>query len=378
MGYLLHEWTYCPMPYSDHAALDGFVDELRRAWTAAGPPSYQEFEKLSQRVKALGEDQIWLTRSTTQDILAGRRRQLPKWRWVARFITVLRVAAKEGGVNPEDIGTLAEWKQKHEIASAAVVASHRLAPAAGGREPMPGPSVGVRGRAGVSRRATGLLLNDKDAERDPDLAVLLQAVGHEWWRDYGDLIPDWPRAYLSLEPAASVIRAYETALMPAWLQTEAYAAEAIKLSWPGLGESAVARLVDLRMRRQQFLDQPGGARLWVIVEETAVRRRVGSMKTMRMQIRHLMEISEQPNNITIQVMPVDTRVHAVAGGPITFLRFPRSDLPDVVYLEQLTGALYLPRRHDVVHYIGALSSLGVEALEPAATRDFLREILMEL
>jgi hypothetical protein len=65
---------------------------------------------------------------------------------------------------------------------------------------------------------------------------------------------------------------------------------------------------------------------------------------MRMQIRHLMEISEQPNNITVQVMPVDTKVHAVAGVPITFLRFPQSGLPDVVYLEQLTGALYIGLR----------------------------------
>ena len=364
------------MSLRDTAVLD-FVDELGRVWKAAGPPSYQAFEKLSMRVKGPAEtDQLWMSRSTTQDILAGRRQQLPKWCWVARFITVLRVSAKEGGVDPESIGTLAEWKQKHESASAAAAANQRLARVAGGEALMLDPLGGARRRAAARRRAMSLLLND-DAERDPELTKLLEAVGREWWCDYADLVPAWLRAYLSLEPAASLIRAYETTLVPGWLQTEAYAAAAIKLSWPGLGKSDVTRLVELRMRRRQFLDQPDGARLWAIVEETAIRRRVGDIKTMRTQIRYLMEILEQ-TNIKIQVIPVDTTVHAVAGGPITFLRFPPSDLPDVVYLEQLTGALYLPRQRDIVHYRKVLSALAVEALEPAATRDFLREILMEL
>lgn len=107
------------MPHSDRAALDGFIAELRRVWTMAGPPSYQDFEKLSISVKGPAEGgDLWLPRSTTQEILSGRRRHPPKWRWVIRFITVLRVAAAEAGVDPDRIGTLAEWKQKHEAASA--------------------------------------------------------------------------------------------------------------------------------------------------------------------------------------------------------------------------------------------------------------------
>ncbi len=319
----------------------------------------------------------WLSRSTTQDILAGRRRQPPKWRWVARFITVLRVAAQEAGVDPERIGTLAEWKGKHEIACAATTADQGLACAAG-KEALASDFAGRRREAAcASPRAASLLLDGEGARRDPVLEELLRTAGQDWWCEYGDLVPAWLRTYLSLEPAARLIRAYEPMLVPGWLQTEAYAAAAIRLTRPDLGRPAINRLVELRMRRQEFLARQDDARQWVIVEETAVRRRFGRVKAMRTQIKHLIEVSEQAS-ITIQVIPVATKVHAVAGGPITFLRFPSSRLPDVVYLEQLTGALYLLRSDDVAHYMGVLSALGVQALQPAATRDFLREILMEL
>jgi Domain of unknown function (DUF5753) len=99
--------------------------------------------------------------------------------------------------------------------------------------------------------------------------------------------------------------------------------------------------------------------------QAAVRHRLGSRPMMRAQIRHLLEVSQR-RNVTIQVIPVDVKVHAVAGDPITLLRFPNSDFPDAVYLEQITGAIYLPRPGDVSHYVKVLSRLGVEALTPAA------------
>jgi hypothetical protein len=366
------------VPHCDRDARDGFIAELNRVWTLAGPPSYADFRKLSMQVKGPAEAGAeWLSRSTTQDILAGRRRRPPKWRWVARFITVLRVAAEEAGVDPGRIGTLAEWKHKHEIACAATTADQRLVCAAGNQALASDFAGRPREAAYASPRAASLLLDGKGARRDPDLAELLRTAGQDWWCDYGDLVPAWLCTYLSLEPAAHLIRAYEPMLVPGWLQTEAYAAAAIRLTRPDLGRLAIKRLVELRMRRQELLNRRDGARQWVIVEETAVRRRLGSVKAMRTQIKHLIEVSEQ-TSITIQVIPVDTKVHAIAGGPITFLRFPSSRLPDVVYLEQLTGALYLLRSDDVAHYMGVLSALGVQALQPASTRDFLREILMEL
>lgn len=365
------------MAHGDRAALDRFIAELRRVWVVAGPPTYLDFEKLSMRVSGPAEDGgMWLPRSTTQDVLAGRRLQPPKWRWVARFITVLRVAAAEAGVDPARVGTLTVWKQKHLAACTAFSAAQELRQA-GGDSPVVPAARGRCVRARGPRQGTGLLLGDWEADGDPALRALLRSAGQDWWHAYQDLVPGWLGTYLSLEPAASLIRAYETSVVHGLLQTEEYAQAAIRICSRDLRRAAVARLAELRMRRQQILTRAEAPRLWVILDEAAVRHRLGSPQTMRAQIRHLIEITHQPN-ITVQVIPLDTSVHAVAGGPITFLRFARSDLPDVVYLEQLTGAQYLPRHRDVIHYKTVLSRLGIEALEPAATTDFLRDILMEM
>jgi hypothetical protein len=364
------------MPHGDRAALDGFIDELRRVWVIAGPPTYQDFEKLSMKVSGPAETGgMCLPRSTTQDVLAGRRQQPPKWRWVARFITVLRVAAAEAGVDPGCVGTLVEWKRKHLGACTAFSAAEPAQ--AAGDDPAAPAITGPLGRPRGARPGTGLLLADREAGTDLALAALLRAAGQDWWRGYRDVVPGWRGAYLSLESAASQIRVYDTSLVHALLQTQEYAEAAIRISAPDLSQASVARLAELRMHRQQMLARPEAPALWAIVDETAVRRRLGDAQTMRAQIRHLIEISHQPN-ITIQVIPSDTSVHAVAGGPITFLRFPRTDLPDVVYLEQLTGALYLSRKEDVSHYMTVLGGLAIEALEPAETTDFLREILMKM
>lgn len=365
------------MPHGDRDALDGFIAELRRVWVIAGPPTYQDFEKLSMKVSGPTETGgMCLPRSTTQDVLAGRRRQPPKWRWVARFITVLRAAAAEGGVDPGCVGTLTEWKHKHLGACVAFSAAQKLAQATGDGSAAPADT-GPHRRTHARRPGTGVLVGAKKASADPALGTALRKAEQDWWHGYRDLVPGWLGEYLNLEPTASLIRAYDTSLVHSLLQTEEYAEAAIRICSPDLSRVSVARLAELRMRRQQVLARPEAPRLWAVIDETAVRRRLGSAQNMRAQIRHLIEISHQPN-ITLQVIPLDTSVHAVAGGPITLLRFPRTDVPDVVYLEQFTGALYLDRHGDVSHYMTVLSGLAIEALKPAETTDFLREILKKM
>ena len=93
-----------------------------------------------------------------------------------------------------------------------------------------------------------------------------------------------------------------------------------------------------------------------MLDEAALRRPYGDREVMRGQLQHLIEVSERPN-VTLQVMPFSFGGHSGESGAFTILSFPESDLSDVVYLEQLTSALYLDKREDVTQYESAMKQL---------------------
>ncbi len=218
--------------------------------------------------------------------------------------------------------------------------------------------------------------DSEDARRVSVLALTRRADVLGWWHGYRDVVPGWFEIYLSLEPAASLIRSYETQFIPGLLQTEAYAEAVIQLGHGDAPTAQIRRHVELRMRRQQILRRPGSPRLWAIIEEAALRRAPISAAAMRAQIKHLIDVSERPN-VALQVMPASAGGQA-AGGPIAILRFPEPELPDVVYLEQLTGALYPGEPADIQHYSLAMNRVVVEAAEPAAATAILHRILNEI
>ena len=118
-------------------------------------------------------------------------------------------------------------------------------------------------------------------------------------------------------------------------------------------------------------------RVWFVIDEAALRRPIGGRQVMRAQLKHLLEAATLPN-VTIQVVPFRRGGHAAAGGSFTILRFAAPDLPDVVYLEHLTSALYLDDRRDVDHYMEVMNRLSAEAHTPVATTRFLKEIFQEI
>ena len=108
-----------------------------------------------------------------------------------------------------------------------------------------------------------------------------------------------------------------------------------------------------------------------MVDEAALRRLTGGAEVMRAQVDHLLEVSGR-RHVVVQMVPFHLGGHAGAGGPFSILRFAReSEVPDVVYLEQLTSALYLDKRSDVDDYLATMELLCVQALSPHATRDAL-------
>jgi hypothetical protein len=213
-------------------------------------------------------------------------------------------------------------------------------------------------------------------ERETLLTLARQANAPGWWREYGDVLPNWFETYLGLEQAASVIRSYEPQLVPGLLQTEDYARAIMLLRHLHVSHGEVERRVALRMARQAFLSQPGAPDLWVALDETALRRSLSNQKVQRAQLLHLIEMAQRPN-ITLQIVPLGAGGHAAAGGPFTILRFSEPDLPDIVYLEHLTNALYLDKKRDTVDYLAIMDNLCIQAESPTDTMSFLHRITNE-
>ncbi|BCB78996.1 helix-turn-helix transcriptional regulator [Phytohabitans flavus] len=238
------------------------------------------------------------------------------------------------------------------------------------------------GRVGFKQRDVKDLLTlygvRDEAEREALLARVREANAPSWWHPYSDVTPNWFQRYLGLEATAALIRTYEVAFVPGLLQTEEYARAVMSLSHsPGLRDE-VERRVKLRLERQQVLTRPDPPRLWAVVDEAALRRPVGGRRVMRDQIEALISIVDKAPNVSLQVVPLAAGGYAVAGTPFTILRFPQASLPDVVYIEQLSGALYLDKREDVDYYFDAVNRLFVEAAPLRDTVRILERILHDL
>jgi transcriptional regulator with XRE-family HTH domain len=237
------------------------------------------------------------------------------------------------------------------------------------------------GRVGFKDRDIADLLtyygvtDEKERQALRDLASRANAQG--WWHDYSDILPSWFEAYVGLEEAATQIRAYEVQFIPGLLQTGDYARAVTLLGHPNAPERDVDRRVGLRLARQVVFTRPDPPNIWAVLDEAILRRPIGGAEVMRAQVRHLIELAQRPN-VTIQIIPFQAGGHAAAGGPFSILRFAEYDLPDVVYLEQLTSALYLDKQEIVDSYLMVMDRLCVEATTPTASIKLMRTLLKEL
>ena len=215
-------------------------------------------------------------------------------------------------------------------------------------------------------------------EIDTFLKSVREANKRGWWHTYRDVMPDWFAAYLSLEQAALQIRAYENQFVHGLLQTEEYARALLSAGNPHTPQDATQRRVALRMRRQELLTLEAPPRLWVVMDETVLRWPVGGADVMRAQIDHLIEVNRLPQ-VTLQIMPFANGPHpAMRAGAYHLFRFRAPELPDIVYLSGLVGAVYLDKDEDVVVYREALDRLGAQATPARKTEALLGAIRKEL
>ncbi|MFC8718336.1 helix-turn-helix domain-containing protein [Kitasatospora sp. NPDC057198] len=236
------------------------------------------------------------------------------------------------------------------------------------------------GRVSFKERDVADLLSLYGLAAGPDrealLALVREANKSGWWHSYNDVLPNWFQTYIGLEEAAALIRTYEVQFVPGLLQCEEYARAIFAQNRPVLAEEEVDRRVALRTRRQKLLTEGRGPKLWAVIDEAALRRPVGGPEVMRAQLEHLLELAQLPS-VVLQVMPFRFGAHAGESGAFSVLRFPEQDLPDVVYVEQLTSALYLDKRDDVDEYLQVMERLCVDSLTPQQTLDLLLSILKE-
>ncbi|MEG3636324.1 helix-turn-helix transcriptional regulator [Micromonospora sp. S2-005] len=237
------------------------------------------------------------------------------------------------------------------------------------------------GRVGFKERDVADLLTLYGVTAEQERAALLKlardANNPGWWHRYGDVLPSWFQSYLGLEAAAALIRSYEVQFVPGLLQTREYARAVVLLGHSTAGPEEIDRRVDLRMRRQELLTRPRPPRLWAVVDEAALRRPIGGPQVMRGQLEALLEATRTPN-VRLQVIPFAAGGHAAAGGAFTILRFGDQDLPDIVYIEQLTSAIYLDKREDLDFYAVAMERLCVEAEPPERTPEILQRMIADL
>ncbi|MEU3721120.1 helix-turn-helix transcriptional regulator [Streptomyces sp. NPDC031705] len=214
---------------------------------------------------------------------------------------------------------------------------------------------------------------------DPQAIDLLMQMATEsdrqgWWVACGEV----PYAvYIGLETAASSIRTYESLVIPGLLQTPAYAAAVIAETIPHATPDQIAVRHEVRLRRQSRAHHPARPlRLWAVLDESALRRVVGSPEIMREQLEFLNRLGAQPH-ITVQVLPYETGSHPGVSGQFSILEFPDC-ATGTVYLERFTSDLYLEKRSEVQQYGAMYDHLQAQALNPEDTRRFLVRAAQEL
>ncbi|MFC6018778.1 helix-turn-helix domain-containing protein [Plantactinospora solaniradicis] len=213
------------------------------------------------------------------------------------------------------------------------------------------------------------------------VALSVESKSKGWWHAYGDVIPAWFELYVGLEAAASRLRFFQLALIPGLLQTPEYAA-AIFRTMPGTTEPEVTQAVALRMERQRLLTRrrPKAPTLEVILDQAVLYRQVPDQEAMRAQLAHLVN-NAQATGVRVRILPPDAGALAANAGSFAILDFPplgRQQVdPPTVYIEELTGALYLDKPAELATYADRWDRLSARALSADESDDLIATVIKE-
>ncbi|MGW5864639.1 helix-turn-helix domain-containing protein [Streptomyces sp. NPDC055239] len=234
------------------------------------------------------------------------------------------------------------------------------------------------GRRSISQRDVRDLCGVYEVEDHRIVDSLMQMAKDSrqqgWWHSFGDIPYS---VYIGLETDAASLRVYDPQVVPGLLQTRAYAEALITGALPETTPTDIEKRVQVRLRRQERISAPENPlRLWTVLDESALRRVVGSRHLMREQLEHLVEQSQLPH-VTVQVIPFEMGAHPGLNGQYAILEFPDAADSSVVYIEGVTSDLYLEKANDVQQYSVMYEHLRAQALNVDQSRQLVADIAKE-
>ncbi|GGX64993.1 transcriptional regulator [Streptomyces minutiscleroticus] len=215
-----------------------------------------------------------------------------------------------------------------------------------------------------------------EAERQAVVALAKDTKQQGWWNSFADFIPESMNLLLTLEDEATREDHFSCVYVPGLLQTRSYTTALQQANEMRRSPEEIGRLVDIRMKRQEILARPDAPHLWAILDESVIRRVVGSRAVMREQLDHLTTASES-SNITLQVLPFAKGAHAAALGSFVILGGVEPSL-DVVYVDLHVGSLFMEKEEELRRYRLAFEYLRAQALDIDASSLVIRRAREEL
>jgi transcriptional regulator with XRE-family HTH domain len=250
----------------------------------------------------------------------------------------------------------------------------------GGDIKAPSISRWENGERSVRPNDLRLLLDIYDVqgeERETLLTLARQAKERGWWQSYASAIPAWFQVYLGLEAEASLIREYAAELVPGLLQTADYARAFLHAPPAAASQDEISRRIAVRLARQERLTGEDPPEYWAVLNEAVIRRAAGGAQAMRAQLEHIAALAALPH-INVQVLPFSAGVHAAMEGAFSTLSFPEATDPDVVYMENQAGSLYLEQEAEIGRYTRMFSHLIAKALDPEESRRLIARMAADL
>ncbi len=213
--------------------------------------------------------------------------------------------------------------------------------------------------------------------REALLTLSRQAKERGWWQSYASAIPEWFQVYVGLEAEASSVHVYESELVDGLLQTADYYRAFLRTAPAAVDGEEAERKIEVRLARQELLTGEDPPEYWAVLNEAVIRRVVGGADAMRKQLDHITDMAKLPH-VNVQVLPFSAGVHPAMEGAFRILGFPESADPDVVYLENQAGSLYLEEEAEIDRYARMFNHLIAKALDPEESRRLIARIARDL